>query len=404
MSLTQRAFWRGSILLLAANALAGVLNYGFQIQAARRLSLVDFGVLSNWLANVTIMLSVASLSQMLANYFPMSKRPLGWCSIGVIVISACLATCLFLMSLNGTLTPQLNQLAAVFIGVAASWLGGQVQARLRFGYFGLALFVGAVGKFGTTFVAFPGQTALTSYYLAIPLGLTVTAVVLGGVILLRLSRGEDDVVTVAEHPRARIGSAAILALATALLPQLDIINLRLTQTDAMIGQYSRVMLFAKGIFFSAATMLQVALPLHLLARRTRGRRQQSSGEERSVWRAEMAVIGICVVVAAGVTWLGPWISIHFLGFALADFQLWILLTCLIAAVQFGLLQEIQRDCARLDWRGAILGLAGSVGVFGLNLGLRFTKVEGYLMVACLYYSGLLALLLGRVFWWGRKNL
>jgi hypothetical protein len=381
---------------MTANALAGVLNYGFQIQAARRLGLVDFGVLSNWLANVTIMLMVASLSQMLANYFPMSKRRLAWCSIGMIGASVSVAACLLLMSLNGTLTPQLNQLAAVFIGVASSWLGGQVQARLRFGLLGLALFLGAAAKFGTTFVAFPGQTELTSYYLAIPLGLTVAAVILGGVILLRPA-GDHHLVSVAEQPAARVTSAAILAVATALLPQLDIINLRLTQTDAMIGQYSRVMLFAKGIFFSAATMLQVALPLHLLAQRAQGEKRQSSGDERSVWRAEMAVIGICSVVAVGVTWIGPWISIHFLGFALDDFQMWILLTCLIAAVQFGLLQEIQRNCAKLDWRGAALGLGGCVGIFGLNWGLRLTRVGDYLLLACMYYSVLLALLLGRAF-------
>ena len=388
---------------MVANALAGVLNYGFQIQAARRLGLVDFGVLSNWLANVTIMLMVASLSQMLANYFPMTKRRLTWCCNGIIAPSVCVAACLLLMSLNGTLTPQRNQLAAVFLGVAASWLGGQVQARLRFGLLGLALFVGAAVKFGTTFLAFPGQTELTSYYLAIPLGLAVAAVVLGGVILLRPA-DDHQLASVVEQPVARVASAAILAVATALLPQLDIINLRLTQTDAMIGQYSRVMLFAKGIFFSAATMLQVALPLHLLAQRARGEKPQSIREERSVWRAEMSVIGICAVVAAGVTSLGPWISIHFLGYPLADFQMWILLTCLIAAVQFGLLQEIQRNCAKLDWRGAILGLAGCVGIFGLNWGLGLNRVGDYLLLACIYYSVLLAVLLGRTFRLSRKSL
>ncbi|MCX6104482.1 MAG: hypothetical protein NTY08_01450, partial [Proteobacteria bacterium] len=244
---------------------------------------------------------------------------------------------------------------------------------------------------------------LTSYYLAIPLGLAVAAVVLGGVILLRPA-GDHHLASVVEQPVARVASAAILAVATALLPQLDIINLRLTQTDAMIGQYSRVMLFAKGIFFSAATMLQVALPLHLLAQRARGEKPQSIREERSVWRAEMSVIGICAVVAAGVTSLGPWISIHFLGYPLADFQMWILLTCLIAAVQFGLLQEIQRNCAKLDWRGATLGLAGCVGIFGLNWGLRLDRVGDYLLLACTYYSVLLAVLLGRTFRLSRKSL
>ena len=388
---------------MLANALAGVLNYGFQIQAARRLGLIDFGVLSNWLANVTITLMVASLSQMLANYFPMSKRRLAWCSIGIIWTSICLAACLLLMNLNETLTPQLNQLASVFMGVASGWLAGQVQERLRFGLLGLALFVGAAAKFGTTFMVFPSQSELASYYLAIPLGLAVAAVVLGGGILLRPA-SDHHLASVAEQPVARVASAAILAVATALLPQIDIINLRLTQTDAMIGQYSRVMLFAKGIFFSAATMLQVALPLHLLAQRAQGEKRQSSGDERSVWRAEMAVIGMCAVVAAGVTWIGPWISSHFLGFPLADFQMWILLTCLIAAVQFGLLQEIQRNCAKLDWRGATFGLAGCVGILGLNWGLRLDRVGDYLLLACIYYSVLLALLLGRTLSMSRKSL
>lgn len=383
MNLPQRAFWRGSIILLCTNGIGGVLNYGYQVEAARRLSVVDFGLLNSWSADTGIMLSLGGLCQMLAHYFPLNRVRLAQLGLGVFLIAAIVTVWLTMLAANGGLTDWNSRIGALLMCIGASWLMGEMQLRLHFSIIGFCGLVGAATKFGIALIVFPQQSPATSFYLSLTAGLGFAAMILGLSVLL-MWRQEDHINRPSTRNGARFTCAFILALSGALVPQMDLINLRLTQSAAIIGNYARSSLFAKAIFFSAGTALQVTLPLHI-------RNQNQIGSEtQGIWRVELLIFVGCALTACGAAIVGPWLSRRLLGFDLDGYQSWILLTGLIATVLFGLLQRIQRDCAALDWRRGGLCLLSLSAMIGICRLMPPNGVVHYLIAAFCYYSVVLA--------------
>lgn len=388
MKAKHREFWRGSLLLLCGNGAGGVLNYGFQVQAARRLNLDEYGTLNSWIANMTIIMSAGVLCHMLSMYFPLSRRRLVWSGGALFSTAVATVACLAFLELRGALTEQINLIAVFFIGLPGSWLGGQLLARMRFGALGLAGLIGASAKLCLAFTDLPGRPILDSFYLAITVSGAIAAGMLG-LAAMRTPMVDDQGTTVHHMPAARITSAVILAFSGAIVPQLDLINLRANQVASVIGQYSRVTLFAKAIFFGAATALQVTLPIHLNNQHKDAARTRLNVARR----VDIGLLIGCSMGACIAAWLGPWLSRRFLDFDLSDYRMWILLTGLIASVLFGLLQEIQRDCAALKWRRAAVCLATLLGLIVVNLVVGPVSVGIYLGMALCYYGLLLALFL-----------
>jgi hypothetical protein len=81
----------------------------------------------------------------------------------------------------------------------------------------------------------------------------------------------------------------------------------------------------------------------------------------------------------------------FLGFSLAEFRSWILLTGLGAAATFGVLRGIQEDAARCAWRRAGAALVAPLGLTAFAFWLRPASVTLYLGVALAYYVVILLL-------------
>ncbi len=384
MMQTQRQFWRGSMVLLGCNTLAGILNYAFQVMAARRLGVADYGSLNLWIADVTVALSVGTVAQMVANYFPMPPRSLRKFAYFAITLAILASTLICFVADKGLADGLFAGGMAVGLGLISGWLGGQVQARLLFGLLGGALVAGAslkllVGGLG----AFQGP--LTNYYVAVSASFIAPILLIGGMSIAHplgpMAEAREQQVKV------KVICACLLAMATALIPQLDIINLRQFQSSEVLGQYARVMLAAKAIFFGAAAILQVALPFHLRAQDA-NLNQSASGAIR---KAELTVVAACFVASGCAALFLPWLSPMLFGFELADFQGWILLTGVIASMQFALLQVIQRDCAKLAWvrAGKVLLAVGAVlivGVFSPSL-----TVGTYLTAVAIYYAVILAL-------------
>ncbi|MBM4251543.1 MAG: hypothetical protein FJ146_06195 [Deltaproteobacteria bacterium] len=391
MMQTQREFWRGSMVLLGCNTLAGIFNYGFQVLAARRLAVADYGSLNLWIADITIALSVGTIAQMTANYFPLKATTLRKVAPVALVLGLAVATSIVMVAVHGGLNDLVAGAAAVGLGVMAGWLGGQVQARMQFALLGLSLVFAALLKILIAGLVPPGAgsatDALTAYHLAVAISFIAPIILIA---LRSLTHPFQTVPRVAEdRVQAKIICASLLALATALIPQLDIINLRQFQTSEVLGQYARVMLAAKAIFFGAAAILQVALPFHLRAQDAK--MDRSAGG--AIRRTELTVVAACFVASGLAAVLLPWLSLIFLGFDLGGYQLWILLTGCIASLQFALLQEIQRDCAKLAWKRAAVVLAalGVVLVWGAWGGQSGApqNVGHYLAVVAVYYAAVL---------------
>jgi O-antigen/teichoic acid export membrane protein len=384
MMQTQREFWRSSMVLLGCNTLAGILNYAFQVLAARRLEVADYGRLNLWIADITIVLSLGTIAQMVANYFPMAPSSLRKLALSALAVATAVALSLGLVSSDSGIYGYSAGTAALGLGLMSGWLSGQVQARMQFALLGMALVAGAGLKLLIAGLV-SMQGVLTPYYLAVSMGFLAPIALIA---VRSLAHPFTVVTSVAEdRVKAKIICASLLALATALIPQLDIINLRQFQTSEVLGQYARVMLAAKAIFFGAAAILQVALPFHL--RSQDANMNHSAGG--AIRRAELTVVGVCFVASGFAALVLPWLSPLLFRFELSGYQLWIFLTGFIASVQFALLQEIQRDCAKLAWRRAglvllALGLVLLWGWFGPAV-----DVRSYLVVAAIYYAAVLGL-------------
>ena len=379
----QKSMWVGALLLGGSGALGGGLNYLVQVQAARNLPLGDYGDLNVWIADTTVLLSLGVLSQMWANYVPLGRRSLVRVSWMVLWGSILSATALVVLPGLRSWTPWAWTLTMLPVAVICGWMIGQLQLRLAFLGIGLAGLCGSAARLLVATEGAGSEPLLPSFYLAFAVGGLVSAMVLAcfGV---RCRASDPTAVTARDQMGAKIACAFVLTVAGALLPQVDVICLRIFTSAAVIGDYSRVSLVAKGIWFAGQIVLQVTLPLRIRA-------QSASGDERTgyyVRTAELIMLFFGVASAVSSAWLGPFLTQAFLGFDLSPFRYWFALTGLISVTLFVLQRSIQQHCARLDWRrgGTLLGSVAALVLFSRLF--QFGDVQTYLVVALAYYLAL----------------
>ena len=379
----QQTLWIGALLLGGAGALGGGLNYVVQVQAARSLPLGDYGVFNVWIADTTVLLSLGVLFQMWANYVPLGSSSLTRVSWIVLWASILSMTALAVLPDLSSWTPWAWTLTMLPVAIICGWMIGQLQLRLAFLGIGLA---GLCGSAARLLVATQGAgrgALLPSFYLAFAVSGLVSAMVLAwfGV---RCRTSDPTAVTGRDQMGAKIACACVLTVAGALLPQVDVICLRMFSSSSAIGDYSRVSLVAKGIWFAGQIVLQVTLPLRI-------RGQSASGNERLgyyVRFAEMIMLLFGVAAAVSSAWLGPLLSRVFLGFDLSPFRNWFALTGLISVTLFVLQRRIQQHCAQLDWRRGGTLLGGVAALVAFCRLFRFSEVQTYLAFAWAYYVAL----------------
>lgn len=390
----QKAMWVGALLLGAAGALGGGLNYLVQVQAAKSLPLADYGILNVWIADTTVLLSLGVLCQMWANYVPLGRKSLvrsSWALLlGAVVAAVALSTWPNLRAL----APWAWTLTMLPVAVICGWLIGQLQLRLEFFAIGLAGLCGSAVRLAVTMMVAGSGQMLPVFYLAFALSGLVSAIVLAcfGIWTRVLA---PTAATARDQMGAKIACAFVLTVAGALLPQVDVICLRMFQSADVIGDYSRVSLVAKGIWFSGQIVLQVTLPLRIRAQSA----QSDAADERTgryVLIAEVMMLVFGVAGAVASAWLGPMLTRVVLGYDLSPYRLWFTLTGLISVTVFVLLRRIQQHCARLDWRKGGVELGGVAAMIGLSAVVRISSVQTYLAFALAYYLGLVVC--GQLLW------
>ena len=242
--------------LTAANLAAGVLNYLFQVHAAAVLDRPAFGTLSAWLAQVTLASSVASVVQFLSLEFPMRRFE------RLLPVSAVVAAFVFGIHVvvGGRASAFALAASAVIGSVFFHGVVGQLQARLRLGVVAAAVFVAAAARFSLPF--------WTTFFVA-QAGSSYVGIVLAGLVS---SRNGPQVRKVSDERRSDVRSRLVrpvlLAFATVLFPQLDVLVLSTTQDAATLGSFSRVALAARIVFFGGAAVLPVLLPHQIHAGET----------------------------------------------------------------------------------------------------------------------------------------
>ncbi|MGZ3722557.1 MAG: hypothetical protein ACXVA9_06485, partial [Bdellovibrionales bacterium] len=155
---------RSSSWFVAANILAGVCNYLYQVLASRALSAQDFSQLNAWFANLALFFLIGGLLQYAANFFPMPKR---WLQQAIVLINLfCLG--LVITWIFGPEGQTLTRGLMVVLGAAVfGWMVGQVQSREMFFVMALASLVVGVCKVGLVFVSTFDHSLLERYSFAL---------------------------------------------------------------------------------------------------------------------------------------------------------------------------------------------------------------------------------------------
>lgn len=386
-----RRFAFASAVLLAANIIAGVCNYAFQLLAAKDLSLSDYGQLSAWLAALSLYLSLGSVAQTAGNFFPLTASALRVHAVFALLLLGGIHVFMAQgQSMLGFEWPWLTSFAALLANVSYAWLAGQIQIRLAFSTLALAMTMGGLLRIATVQLA--EEPGLDTYQLALPLGFMAAMATAALGLLIAGTAGpkpnrvaKDDAAYPPTSPpnwanmASNMACAIILAVASAAAVQIDILNLGLWHEAATLGLYARSALFAKAIFFAAFAFLQISLPLHLRAQD--GDLQLS----RLLTVVEIAIFAACLIAAGAAAWLGPMLARATLGIDLEAQRLWIFLSCTAAGALYGILQTIQEACARRRPWPAALRLAAMTLPLALSRLVTWCTVDVYLVAVTIYY-------------------
>lgn len=345
-----------------------------QIIAATKLATADYGRLNTWIVDISLALSIGALCQTSANFFPMRAMPLRLTALVLLFVSATVGVAITILARNGT-TSSWAWIASMFPAtLLAGWLTGQLQLRLKFAQIGCAGLVGAVAKVGMAALVPIGMEPLVWFFLAFSLSMVFSTLVLV-IFCLVVEENAHLTPTSLVGAQARLGCAFVLTIASSLLPQIDIMCLRLVQSAEVLGEFARATLFAKGVWFVITLGLQITLPLRLRAR--------ANDPHLIVW-LDGGVLALAIASAVAGALVGPDIMRLFLNFDLDENRLWILLAGLMAVIMFVALRAIQQYCADLDWVWAMLVLTTVAALIPLCYLLQPQTVEGYLLGALSY--------------------
>lgn len=351
---------RGAVALTLANVAAGVLSYLFQVRAAVALDAAAFGAFSGWLAQVTLISSVACVVQFLSLDFVFARfealvRPLGIAAIGVVVLHVAVGRDLGPVVLGAFTVAGTILLYAVF---------GQLQGRVHLGDLAATVLVTFAVRLGLSFV--------TTFYAAHAAS-SFAGIGAAGVLGFR-RRAEP----LASRPKARaaglrtrLSRSVLLAFATVVFPQLDVLLLSVREDAATLGVFSRYALAARIVFFGGSAVLPV-----LLAHQLR-QAEEDTVAPPFVTFVQRALPPATVVGGLALAFAADRAIFHVAG----DHAMWLYLSCASAAFLVSILAQVQRLAARSEVLRAGACIAGILAASGLAAALSPGNIARYVLLA-----------------------
>jgi hypothetical protein len=254
---------------------------------------------------------------------------------------------------------------------------GQLQARARHAAMGLAATAGAAALCGFVHVDLGSAPPEVALYVAVPVAYAAATLVAAVVVLA----GAGAPLPEPRRAPGQLAAGLVLALAVALLPGLDLINMRFAQDDAALGALARASLPGRAIFLLALALLQAAMPFHLRVKRERAGPRTA----RRVRAVELGILALALGASAAAAWLAPALAQRFLAVELhADQRLWVLLSCLGATALWGHARGIQIASAQGRWRMALLRLAPLAATVPVFAVVRMSSITLYLGVVAIW--------------------
>jgi hypothetical protein len=326
------------------NLAAAAFNYLFQVLAARELSREQFGEFSAWFAWLSLTLIVSSIAQYAANF-----QPRGSISLRLLMSLWVLGALTAGLAITSVYAPHADlalAVCAVSITTLLGWLCGQAQYRLMFSALALAAIAVAISKVLLVVGPWNPPSALRGYQLAMTLGV-LPALAMIGLQLFWARTGWQRLPKV-DYGLNTTGwtAALVLAVATAGLPQVDLLALSVTVQDVEFEEVARASLFTKAMFFLVLLGAQWALPHQI---RNHGGQHALA---QMIWR----VLGASMLATLLALWMAPQVS-HALGWETSLPPPLLALSCGNMALLGCIYLAIQHLCTGGQVRVAAEGLA-----------------------------------------------
>jgi hypothetical protein len=338
---------RSALALTGASIAASALNYLYQVHAAAVLDATAFGLLSTWLARVTVVGAIATVVQFLSLDFALADRRFAGLlrSAGIAAVGIAGVHLYF----GGRIAPPLLAVSAVLSGTVLYAVIGQLQARLQLGVVAAAVVAAAAVRFGLPF-AWPRDARASAFYVSHTAAAFAGIAAAAGVVTLRRSRAE---VAPAEAPpkerRLRLVRPILLAFVTVLFPVIDVLVVSATQDAATTGAFSRIALASRIVFFGGAVAVQVLLP-HELHAAASGKPLPRFAVLLQQWLTPGVLAGAIVLAA---------LLDRFVLQPQGEERTWLYASCLAAALLVAVLGQVNRLSAA-DRLGAAASIVAGV--------------------------------------------
>lgn len=367
-----------AFIFTAASALAGVLNYLFQIYTARNLSLTDYGSLNSWLATLAVISIVGSFLQIKGNFYYFTEKQ---------IIRVLLPSLIFLFSIVLSLQ-FINYRLSVFFGVmygvstvVYAWLAGQMLIRKKFVVVGASYMINSICKF--LFPILVGQAQVLNidiFYCAIALS------TLPGIFITFFYCVKNWNLENAEVPQAPAGKllpSFIIASLFVILPQFDIFVVREFLSQESLGLFAQVLLLAKGIIFLSLILAQILLPYQIS-----GKIQFFNSPKKN-----LIAFSLLVFLGAISSWfLGPFILKIATGNDFSEKKIWILAANLSALFGSLLLIIVQSMTSSAYFKRSLvilfcyflIYLFFKINSFGINVYLCSIAIIHFILLVYFY--------------------
>jgi hypothetical protein len=356
------ALLRSSAVLLALQLAAGLLNYLYQVFAARSLSTLDLSQLNSWASVFSLFLVFAAAAQFRAVLAPRdrvasSSRRIGWLT----AFSLLLAFSFWIR--RSPASPLVWTLMAVLTWAAVAMfhhLLGTLQRRKAFWLMGLA---------GLTYALTRATGAASAHTVHEFISIWLTAASCGAIAALGLSAWsvfQESATNGSEKKLSGFTSMTIALLpgvSIAWLPSYDFFAVQLALGSEAGGHFTRLQLFSKILFFAPLTLAQISLPYYAEAFRTKA----SSEVFSKLRRLEAAGLGISYLGAITLGFIGPVIGARILGLPEVLLGTDVMLACLNITPLYGVLCAVQTFASAGRTREPIAALLASVCAFGITV-------------------------------------
>ncbi len=240
-----------NILYFILTFAAGVGHYLFQVYSAQNLTIAEYGMFNSWLAELSVFLFCGVFLQYFANLSSLTTLQLRLVLAGSFVAVLIMGFVFFYSNQMSTTTPAQAFVLSFASSLIFSYLFGVTQIQLGFVAMGVSGFLVALSKWAYPFFH---SSASFSFYQALPFSYLV------GILFLVVYLSKQKSYGGAKKISMSLGAALTLSIATVLIPQMDILVVKYTQNEDVIGRFSYISLFYKGFFFLFMIVSQWFLP------------------------------------------------------------------------------------------------------------------------------------------------